>query len=111
MNECNWCGNNIKEEDSIKWNGVYFCSSKCLDECRASRKRIAMKMDIHYDYKTMNFYKGIWYEKDLEILNQLLYGNHLEDKDIEKAIRLLYAMDLNLRGRVGYNKISDRVFK
>lgn len=33
--KCNWCNEEGKAKDMIKWNGVYFCSNKCLDECRA----------------------------------------------------------------------------
>ena len=33
--ECNWCGNKIEIREAIRFEGVYFCSSKCLDECRA----------------------------------------------------------------------------
>jgi len=33
--KCNWCGYKGKAKDMIKWEGNYFCSNKCLDECRA----------------------------------------------------------------------------
>ena len=36
---------------------------------------------------------------DLEILNQLLNGNHLEPLEIERAKKLLYFFDLELKAR------------
>ena len=35
-NKCNWCKKKI-ETDSIKWNGLLFCSEPCLDACRAAQ--------------------------------------------------------------------------
>jgi len=36
---------------------------------------------------------------DLEILKQLLNGNHLEDKELERALKLVYLFDLELEKR------------
>lgn len=33
---CNWCRKEL-ETDSIKWNGLLFCSEACLDACRAAQ--------------------------------------------------------------------------
>ncbi|RKY10614.1 MAG: hypothetical protein DRP56_00445 [Planctomycetota bacterium] len=33
---CNWCDKETKE-NSIKWNGLLFCSESCLDACRAAQ--------------------------------------------------------------------------
>ena len=38
--------------------------------------------------------------KDIEILNQLLNGNHLEDKELERATKLIYLLDIEIKRRV-----------
>ena len=38
--------------------------------------------------------------KDLEILKALYYDNHLNDSEKERATKLLYLLDIYLKGRV-----------
>jgi hypothetical protein len=38
--------------------------------------------------------------KDLDILNQLLKGNHLEPNELERAIKLLYLLNIELKVRL-----------
>ena len=45
--------------------------------------------------------------KDLDILNQLYNGLHLEDEDLERAIKLLYLLNVELKSRVKYPKIKS----
>ena len=35
MAKCDWCGDEVDTREATRWDGVYFCSDKCLDECRA----------------------------------------------------------------------------
>lgn len=37
--------------------------------------------------------------EDIEILKQLLYGNHLSQKELERAIKVLYLLDIELKNR------------
>jgi len=39
-------------------------------------------------------------ERDLEILKALYYGNHLNDKDKERALKLVYLLDRELKNRI-----------
>ena len=39
-------------------------------------------------------------KKDIEILKQLYYGNHLNDTEKERAIKLLYLLNVELKTRV-----------
>ena len=36
---------------------------------------------------------------DLDILKQLYNGNHLEDKELERALKLIYLLDIELKSR------------
>lgn len=38
--------------------------------------------------------------KDIEILQQLLNGNHLDDKELERASKLIYLLDVEIKSRV-----------
>jgi hypothetical protein len=38
--------------------------------------------------------------KDIEILTQLLNGNHLEKKEIRRGFKLIYLLDIELKRRV-----------
>ena len=37
--------------------------------------------------------------KDLDILNQLLTGNHLETNELERAMKLVYLLDVEIKSR------------
>jgi len=39
-------------------------------------------------------------EENLEIVKALYYGNHLEDKDLNKARHIVYGLDLALKDRL-----------
>lgn len=38
--------------------------------------------------------------KDLDIIQSLLNGNHLESKELERAFKLIYLLDLKAKRRV-----------
>ena len=37
---------------------------------------------------------------DIEILKQLLNGNHLNDSELERAFKLVYLLDIEVKRRV-----------
>ena len=37
ISRCNWCGEEIKGDSPITYEGTSYCSSKCFDEYRASQ--------------------------------------------------------------------------
>jgi hypothetical protein len=39
-------------------------------------------------------------EYDLMVLSALYYGNHLEPKELERARRLVYMLDIEFKSRV-----------
>ena len=38
--------------------------------------------------------------EDLEIIKQLYNGNHLESKELERALKILYLLDVEAKSRV-----------
>jgi hypothetical protein len=38
--------------------------------------------------------------EDIDILKQLMHGNHLEDKDLDRAKKLLKLLTVQLKSRV-----------
>lgn len=38
--------------------------------------------------------------KDLEILSQLYHGNHLGPNELERAVKLVYLLDIELKRRL-----------
>lgn len=38
--------------------------------------------------------------KDLDIIKQLLNGNHLEDQELARADKLIYLIGLDLKSRI-----------
>jgi hypothetical protein len=38
--------------------------------------------------------------EDIQILTQLLNGSHLESQELERAFKLMYLMDLELKRRI-----------
>ena len=44
---------------------------------------------------------------DLDILNQLLTGNHLSDSELERATKLLFLLNVSVKDRIKeYNTLS-----
>ena len=39
-------------------------------------------------------------KKDIEILKALYYGNHLNEKEKERALKLLYLLNVEIKNRV-----------
>lgn len=39
-------------------------------------------------------------KEDLQILKQLYYGNHLNENELERALKLLYLLDIELKRRI-----------
>jgi len=39
-------------------------------------------------------------ESDIQILKQLYFGNHLESNDLERAVKLLHLLNIELKGRI-----------
>ena len=39
-------------------------------------------------------------EEDIQIIKQLYYGNHLNDDELERAHKLLYLFNVELKRRV-----------
>ena len=37
---------------------------------------------------------------DMDILKQLYEGNHLENNELERAVKLIYLIDLEIKSRV-----------
>lgn len=38
--------------------------------------------------------------EDIDIIKQLYYGTHLEDKDLNRARHIVYGLQLNLKDRL-----------
>lgn len=38
--------------------------------------------------------------EDIDILKQLYHGNHLEDTELERAIKLVYLLDHEIKRRI-----------